>query len=242
MSAPETAAVPEGILGHHFSSLSLQNEAVRLGMWLFLPTDILLFVAPSGTLSFHPRPCLAVFAVIGHDGVGLLVALPRFLEVLNGRFELEEVGRHLRLRAILRGLGGLFLFHCPARGRQRLLRPEVVQRPDLVIATLSWIDAGKVDYALGGSVPVLCLSEDPRGFAFIRPPSAFAGGDALIVAPASRPDWRERAAPYFQRIEPGQDVVLRRAGAAALTLHTALAYGLRDLPRRPGARSPTATP
>jgi len=32
-----------GILGHHFSSLARQNEAMRLGMWLFLATEILLF-------------------------------------------------------------------------------------------------------------------------------------------------------------------------------------------------------
>ena len=35
--------IPEGILGHHFESLEQQNEAVRLGMWLFLATEILLF-------------------------------------------------------------------------------------------------------------------------------------------------------------------------------------------------------
>jgi len=35
--------LPEGILGHHFSSLERQNEAMRLGMWLFLATEILLF-------------------------------------------------------------------------------------------------------------------------------------------------------------------------------------------------------
>ena len=39
----EAAGLPEGILGHHFSSLSRQNEAMRLGMWLFLATEILLF-------------------------------------------------------------------------------------------------------------------------------------------------------------------------------------------------------
>jgi cytochrome c oxidase subunit III len=43
MSAPEAASVPEGILAHHFSSLGRQNEALRLGMWLFLATEILLF-------------------------------------------------------------------------------------------------------------------------------------------------------------------------------------------------------
>lgn len=35
--------MPEGILGHHFASLSRQNEAMRLGMWLFLATEIMLF-------------------------------------------------------------------------------------------------------------------------------------------------------------------------------------------------------
>ena len=35
--------VPEGILGHHFADLEAQNHAMRLGMWLFLATEILLF-------------------------------------------------------------------------------------------------------------------------------------------------------------------------------------------------------
>jgi cytochrome c oxidase subunit 3 len=39
----EVLGLPEGIVGHHFSSLARQNEAMRLGMWLFLATEILLF-------------------------------------------------------------------------------------------------------------------------------------------------------------------------------------------------------
>jgi 4-amino-4-deoxy-L-arabinose transferase-like glycosyltransferase len=100
-------------------------------------------------------------------------------------------------------------------------------RPGSVVATVSWIDAGKADYALGGSVPVLCLSADPRGFAYLRDARAYAGRDALIVAPASRPDWLALAAPHFERIERAEDVVIRRAGRTALTLHTAYGYGLR---------------
>ena len=41
--SPDAAGLPEGIFGHHFSSLARQNEAMRLGMWLFLATEILLF-------------------------------------------------------------------------------------------------------------------------------------------------------------------------------------------------------
>jgi len=39
----DAAGLPEGIVGHHFSSLARQNEAMLLGMWLFLATEILLF-------------------------------------------------------------------------------------------------------------------------------------------------------------------------------------------------------
>ena len=41
--SPDAVGLPEGIFGHHFSSLARQNEAMRLGMWLFLATEILLF-------------------------------------------------------------------------------------------------------------------------------------------------------------------------------------------------------
>ena len=37
------AGLPEGILSHHFESLHQQNEAVRMGMWLFLATEVMLF-------------------------------------------------------------------------------------------------------------------------------------------------------------------------------------------------------
>src|SRR4051812_10844043 len=43
MSHEAVEGLPEGILAHHFSSLDRQNEAMRLGMWLFLATEILLF-------------------------------------------------------------------------------------------------------------------------------------------------------------------------------------------------------
>jgi 4-amino-4-deoxy-L-arabinose transferase-like glycosyltransferase len=95
-------------------------------------------------------------------------------------------------------------------------------RRGLGVATVSWIDAGKAAYALGGTLPVVCLSRDPRHFAYLNDPAAFAGRDALIVAAAGRRDWLELAAPYFREVVPGEDLVVRRRnGAAALILHTA---------------------
>jgi 4-amino-4-deoxy-L-arabinose transferase-like glycosyltransferase len=112
----------------------------------------------------------------------------------------------------------------------RELRPIVQKlrqrRPDLVIATVSWIDAGKVAYALGREVPVLCLSDDARAFGFLDDPQRYRGRDALVIADGARPDWLRRAAPYFARLEPAADVRVLRAGEPALTLRTAYAFGL----------------
>jgi 4-amino-4-deoxy-L-arabinose transferase-like glycosyltransferase len=114
---------------------------------------------------------------------------------------------------------------------------ERERRPGLVIATVSWIDAGKADYALHGALPVLCLAADARQFAFKNDPRRFAGGDALIVADAARPDWLILAAPYFRAIVPQADVVIRRAGQPALTLHTA--YGVGLVPQPGASERPT---
>jgi 4-amino-4-deoxy-L-arabinose transferase-like glycosyltransferase len=113
------------------------------------------------------------------------------------------------------------------------LKPVVMQLrsrdPELVVAAVSWIDAGKADYALGGAVPVLCLSPDAREFGVQRKLGSFSGRDALIVAVAGRADWLGLAAPHFRRVAPAADVVLTRGGRPALTLHTALGYGLRSV-------------
>jgi 4-amino-4-deoxy-L-arabinose transferase-like glycosyltransferase len=115
----------------------------------------------------------------------------------------------------------------------KALKPVVMQmrsrNPELVVAAVSWIDAGKADYALGGDVPVVCLSSDAREFGVQRELRAFDGRDALIIAAAGRADWLELAAPHFRRLEPAADVVLTRGGRPALTLHTALGYGLRSV-------------
>jgi len=42
-ATPGFEGVPPELIGHHFSSAARQNEAMRLGMWLFLATEVLLF-------------------------------------------------------------------------------------------------------------------------------------------------------------------------------------------------------
>lgn len=102
--------------------------------------------------------------------------------------------------------------------------------PGMAVATVSWVDAAKVDYALGGEVPVLCLSHDPRGFAFLTDRRVFEGRDALIVANARRTDWRRLVEPYFQTVETIGDLQLTRAGQPAVTLKIARGVGLKAKP------------
>jgi hypothetical protein len=97
----------------------------------------------------------------------------------------------------------------------------------MVVATVSWIDAAKADYALGGTIAVICVSPDARQFAFMHYPYSLRGRDALIVAAAGRPDWLRLARPHFRRVEPLRDIRLTRTGEPALTLHAAYGYDLK---------------
>jgi hypothetical protein len=103
------------------------------------------------------------------------------------------------------------------------------------VTAVSWIDAGKIDYALGGRFAVLCLGREPHQFALLRDARQYIGTDALIVANAHRRDWWQRAAPYFDRIEPLPDVPLVRAGEPVLMLKVARGIDFRGTAARQSA-------
>ncbi|HZS61183.1 MAG TPA: glycosyltransferase family 39 protein [Gemmatimonadaceae bacterium] len=79
----------------------------------------------------------------------------------------------------------------------------------LVLAP-SWIQAGKVSWALGPDVPVLCLCTSPHEFAFTHDQRDFIGQDALIVMrPRTAVDMLPRYAPYFASITPYREIHIR---------------------------------
>lgn len=86
--------------------------------------------------------------------------------------------------------------------RRDLAARGLLARPGLVVGADNWRDAGKIAYALGPDVPVLCLNRDARQFAFATDPGAFLGKDILLLA-LDHPD-RARAAlaPLFTRFDP----------------------------------------
>ncbi len=145
-------------------------------------------------------------------GVGVIAALPHLpVAALSGaKYPLIEMLDWNDFAAAL-----------DARG----LREE----PRLFIAATRWLDAGKIDYALHGNPPVLCLSDDPRGFGLIRDPQDFVGWNALIAAPGlTLEEARQRFGRYFDPIEPLAPIEILAGGKPAITRQIFRAQNFHD--------------
>ncbi len=95
------------------------------------------------------------------------------------------------------------------------------------VAVAKWSDGGKVGLALGPRMPLLILSRDPRGLAFLEDSASFIGEDGvIIVAKKELPSALENFAPYFARLDPAQDLAIARHGVDAISLALIPAHGL----------------
>jgi hypothetical protein len=100
-------------------------------------------------------------------------------------------------------------------------------RPGLVVAAIRWLDAGKIDYALAGRVPVLCLGPDPRQYGLAAPLSLYAGDDVLIIAPGRSPAEVEAGfGALFDRIRPMAPAAIRAAGKPVANVPLFIGYQL----------------
>ena len=105
----------------------------------------------------------------------------------------------------------------PLRG---LLKEKgLLDRPNTFIAGVRWHEAGRIDYALGGSVPVTCLCEDARGYGVLQPLAAHLGQNAIVllhseVASRFEPMLQSR----FARLERLDNIVMLRDDDVAVTL------------------------
>jgi 4-amino-4-deoxy-L-arabinose transferase-like glycosyltransferase len=104
------------------------------------------------------------------------------------------------------------------------------------VAATSWIDAGKVAYALGPDVTTVCLCDRPHQFRFLHPQDAFLGHDAVIVerTPPRDPDAAARFAPYFRSVVPAGSVTLHRLGRPELDLTILVGYDFERARTGPG--------
>lgn len=111
----------------------------------------------------------------------------------------------------------------------RALEKNGWRKAGMFIAATRWFEAGKLDVALRGGLPVLCLSDDPRGFGLIRDPKDFVGHDALIVGQNLSPaEARARFGKYFDSIEPLAPVDIMAGAEPAIVLDVFRAARFHD--------------
>jgi hypothetical protein len=110
------------------------------------------------------------------------------------------------------------------------LRDDV--RAGAVVGVPNWRNAGKVAYALGPNVTVLCLSSDARQFGRAWPPQHFIGADMLILAPEHRDKVPAELGAVFDSIRALHDASIRHAGRTLRTVAVFQADRLRAWPPR----------
>jgi 4-amino-4-deoxy-L-arabinose transferase-like glycosyltransferase len=96
------------------------------------------------------------------------------------------------------------------------LRTDLAARGLLAAGTVvgvpDWRDAGKVAYALGPDVTVLCLNRDARQFGLADPPQRFIGQDVLLLVPEHTQRAEHALAPVFDGIDALPPAPIRHAG------------------------------
>jgi hypothetical protein len=115
----------------------------------------------------------------------------------------------------------------------RALRDAPIFRPaPAFVVSAKWSDAGKIALALGPEIPVLVLSTDPRGWAFLYDSGDFIGRDGVLIVRAGEVQAAVNAAkPYFASIGQAQRLPLGRGGRAEIALALIPVDGLtRPLP------------
>jgi 4-amino-4-deoxy-L-arabinose transferase-like glycosyltransferase len=105
---------------------------------------------------------------------------------------------------------------------------HLLGRPGLVVAGKRWHDAGKLDYALGGQVPVICLGRDPRAYGLVNRARAPDGSDVLIISPrAGLAEITRDFGGHFASITALPPAMLRHDGTPAMSLPLFLGRDLR---------------
>jgi 4-amino-4-deoxy-L-arabinose transferase-like glycosyltransferase len=112
--------------------------------------------------------------------------------------------------------------------RDDLTERGLLDRPKLAVAALRWSDTGKIDYALGGRLPVICLGPDARQYALVARRDDYAGADILIVTRASFEKIVGQYWLLFDTIEPIAPATILHAGRPALRLNLFLGHRLHS--------------
>jgi 4-amino-4-deoxy-L-arabinose transferase-like glycosyltransferase len=118
----------------------------------------------------------------------------------------------------------------------RGLKPALEERgllgPGAVVASPIWMTAGKVSYALGPAIPVICVCGDPQQFRYRYDQTQWSGRDMPVIVPEGPGNerlWGD-AATFFDRLDPLPSIAIERAGRTALVLDVRMGRNLHFPP------------
>ncbi len=103
-------------------------------------------------------------------------------------------------------------------------------RPGSIVGVPNWRDAGKIAYALGPDVTVLCLNRDSRQFGLTWPVQHFIGRDMLILTPEHEERVAGELGRAFDSIEKLPDAPIRHMGRTLALVSVFKARRLRVWP------------
>jgi hypothetical protein len=110
------------------------------------------------------------------------------------------------------------------------LRDDLMGRgllpPGTLVGVFDWQNAGKIGYALGPGVTMLCLSDDSRQFGFAHPTRDFAGQDVLLLVPDPAERAAAQAGRWFRTTEPLAGTSVRLDGRVLRTVTVWRGHGL----------------
>jgi hypothetical protein len=107
----------------------------------------------------------------------------------------------------------------------------LLAEPGLVVGVTRWNDAGKIDYALDGRLPVTVLARDSREYGIVAPADGFLGHPMLVLVPNSDATAvAARMAPLFDHVAIEQPLTLDFGGYPLMKLSVVKGDGFRGLP------------
>ncbi|MGH7044587.1 MAG: glycosyltransferase family 39 protein [Acetobacteraceae bacterium] len=208
-------------------------------------------------LGFPPIIGFALIAVISRDRVlyhwaapGYLMLFPLLGAAVAARIHLPSVRRWLTGTAVLilaaivivstqirldwmHPAIAAFARHDPdlAGIDWTSLRTQLTARgllaPGVVVGVPNWSAGGKIAYALGPGVTVVCLNRDARQFGFDAPAARFAGRTLLVLAPGQ--EAARNLAGYFASVTSLPSATIRDRGVVLQRMSVFLGHGLRPI-------------
>ena len=205
--------------------------------WLLLCLGIGPIAVFTG-LAFTGSKTLFHWAAPGYLFLSVLVGRDLDRDIAAGRAAAERwlFGSIAAIGVILFGVVGLSRMSWPPvaalartpypleetvswRGVREAITARGLDRDVQFVAAPRWHEAGRLDVALNGLLPVRCLCEDPRGFGVLSDNRALVGQSGLIVSQNLSSETTEALyGLLFSRITPLEPIVIMQGGRPLQTL------------------------